>query len=247
MESDDLWGDSREAERWRIEAFAGRQRDKWSDDNSAPRPGFDRRRARAWYGIFDRIAEIQKLYENSGDYTSDRATFQVMLLVWPKMLSRRELSLPRGARKRVTADRRVFLFHAFQMGLSQFPTRPPFFDLPKIEVRKRIARDRTECSLRQETKDRRALRIEAVGRAVVMEYRRHQIGRTTLDAACTHVAEAGVEGFSRIGFDAVKAEYHKFRRESDKRGYADMRAFEAELDGKPWPNDQVWLADFPQK
>lgn len=236
------------SERWWIEGLARRQREKWPLDISLNLPGFQRRSNLDWYGIGLKLADIQSEYDGCEEFYPRHLVQRALMAIWPVMmpypwppthhLSRREIE---KAREQVTP---ALLAFSMMAGKQTFASAG--FDFPRITIRRRRKHERMASSIQKDTASARQNSEEIIGRSVLQEYRQHPPTRRSLDSAFMVVAELGsIDGVATNSVRSVESRYHAFRRLAFDRGYADSRAFWCEWEGAAWPEDQVWLEDFP--
>lgn len=231
----------RDDERWRIEEEGNRQREKHPPDPELP-PGIERRRHRDWFDIMAEIADIQAKNSDLTDLFNSRAGLRVMMLVWPKLMDARAISGPPAVRRKIRAARKAQgidgdFYSFFMMATAKYPL------FPVISVRHRKASDTPDFAQTRATKQRNEVASEIIGRAVIQDYRASR----NIDSSWQAVAERDdIEGIRPGGVSNVKRRYLEYRKLAFDRGYADHRAVWAQYDGNPWPNDQVWLDDFPK-
>lgn len=242
-----MWDTDKESERWWIEQFAKRQMEKWPPSNPKP-PGFRRRSILTWHDIGNKLADIQAEYDSSEELYPQHLVQRALMAIWPTLMPyrwRSVRSMSRQSVKRARLRVQPFLLALVMMaGKEGFASE--LFDFPRISIRKRKKSERRAEAVRGDTNRSRMLEEEVIGRAVVQEYRRHPHDRRSLDSAFLEVAALGsIEGIATNSARSVEGRYHAFRREAFGRGYADSRAIWYEMEGIPWPDDQIWLEDFP--
>lgn len=248
----DWWtATDRETERERIEAFGHYERDKHEKNESHVwRPGFQRRSATvAWLKVCQGLAELQCRYKgHEGPYPKAMAV-RALLLVWPALVSltgRHSLPKTREQRQKLRHELGPTLLFFSMMLSNKAPSRQGF-DIPIIEIRSRKINERFESGVKEDSEEKLDYEAEVIGRAVVQEYRRYP-DRPSLDAALKTVSlMPSVEGVPTKKYSNVEARYRRYRRLAEKRGYADARSLWAEIGQRPWPDDHVWLSDFPPK
>jgi hypothetical protein len=87
-----------------------------------------------------------------------------------------------------------------------------------------------------------------IGVSVLLAFRQLKQGggQATIAKAISEICEGGNRAGFRLGSEeTVRRHYIRYRKLATVRGYADYRAYEAEMIGDPWPDDQVWMSDFP--
>jgi hypothetical protein len=166
------------------------------------------------------------------------------MMMDPQAFNARPKSAAALRRARERKGRKVLIFQLLNMAVKQYPCTPGYFDLPIIEVRRRKSSEVMKSGRAEATRWKRENADETIGRAVLLAYR----DAGNLQSAFLSVASRPeVEGIHTGGYHSVRGCYLAFRRLAMERGYADSRAFAAEINGEPWPADQVWLSDFPEK
>lgn len=254
MDEDDYdwWtATDRETERERIEAYAELQRDKIAKNECHVwRPGFQRRSATVeWLEVCQGLAQLQRRYKgHKGPYPKEMAV-RALLLVWPALVSLTgRLSIPKTRKQRQKLRRELgptLLF--FSMMLSNNAPSRQGFNIPIIEIRSRKTTERFESGVKEDSEQELDYEAEVIGREVVREYRRYP-DRHNLDAAFVTISHLkDVDGVPTKKKSNVIERYRRYRRLAEKRGYADSRSYWAEIEQRPWPDDHVWLADFPPK
>lgn len=247
-------GTDREAERWRIEAFAQRQREKWPPETNVRRPGYERRRAMDWFTVGQRLAKLQsRIDSESKPFEDPKLGFRALLIIWPilmpyscakrRLMTRKQVE---RSRDRLGAKLGWPGFAFLSMWKKQGFGDRDYFDFPRIRFDRRTRAEWSPSSNETATTRDREHGDEVIGRAVIAEYRSHPADRRSIDSAWTVVASRpAIDGIAVRGRDNVRAQYFRYRKRSHERGYADARAFWAEVDELPWPEDQIWLEDFP--
>ncbi len=251
-----LTASDREAERWRIEAYAGRQREKWPPDANPRPPGYQRRSAKDWFKIGEGLASLQGRMDAETYPFEDRGLrFRALLLIWPVVMPYTPEKRRKMTRRQVERSRDRFeaklgwpsLALSMMWG-KEAPAYRGSFDPPRITLRRRTKLERFSSSNTEATEWNREAEDEIIGRAVMAEYLRHPKELRTLESAWTIVADqSSIDGIKTGKVRNVEARYHRYRRLAEDRGYADSRAFQAEYHGEAWPADQIWLSDFPSK
>lgn len=243
----DWWtATDRETERERIEAYAETQRTKWPND-PRPHPGLARRGAISWFEVGKRLAEIQEQYDLADDPYDRIVGQRAMFAIWPAILANVGIRSVRGTEKKRKKAREKFIpiLHAMGMMGNKLGFCHGPFDYPIIEIRRRNKNQRQKGSLKDDIGSDNDYKAEVIGRAVIQEYRRYP-DRPSLDAAFISVAALDeVEGVATLKRATVEKRYHRYRKLAHERGYADARSFWAEVEERPWPDDHVWLSDFP--
>lgn len=238
----------RETERERIEAYADSHRAKWPDD-PLRRPGLRRRACGSWHEAGARLAAIQAQYDLSKEPYDKRIWLRALLIVWPTILRDSGIRSMKSTSKKRRAIRKRFAPFLLAMAMMANRSGPSSlgFDYPIIQVRRRKETQRTANTVKEDENSIREYKDEIIGRAVLQEYRRYP-DRPNIDAAINAVWKLGtLEGVATQAELTVKARYHRYRKLAHERGYADARSFWAEVEERSWPNDHVWLADFPPK
>lgn len=245
----DWWtATDRETERERIEAFAEHQRTKWPND-PRPHPGLARRGARDWFEVGQRLAKIQEQYDLADDPFDRTIRRRAMFVIWPAILANLGVRSMQGTARKRKKARKDFspILHAMAMMGNKLGFCHDTFDYPIIEIRRRNRNQRAEISLKDDAEMEKDYKAEVIGRAVLQEYLRHP-DRPSLDAAFVTIAALDeVEEVPTLKQATVEKRYHRYRKLAHERGYADIRSFWAEVERRAWPDDHVWLADFPQK
>lgn len=248
----DWWtATDRETERERIEAYGQYEREKLEKNESHNwRPGFQRRSATVgWLQVCQGLAELQSRYKGHERPYPKAMAVRALLLAWPALVSLTgRLSLPKTREQRQKLRHELgptLLF--FSMMLSNKAPSRQGFEVPIIEIRTRKTPERFKSGVSEDSEEKLDFEAEVIGRAVVQEYRRYP-DRPSLDAAFETVSRMpSVEGVPTKKYSNVEARYRRYRRLAEKRGYADARSLWAEIEQRPWPDDHIWLADFPEK
>lgn len=245
----DWWtATDRETERERIEAYAESQRAKWPNDPK-PHPGLTRRVATSWFEVGQRLANIQEQYDRSDDPFDRTIRLRAMFAIWPTILADAGIRSMQGTERKRKKTRKNFrpILYAMSMMGNRMGFCHGISDYPIIKIRRRNKNQRNKSSHKEDLENENDFKAEVIGRAVLQEYRRYP-DRPNIDAAINAVWKLGtVEGEATQAELTVKARYHRYRNLAHERGYADARSFWAEVEERPWPNDHVWLADFPPK
>ncbi len=236
-----------EDERIWIEMHGAHQREKLARNATyEPKPGYLRRTSRILKDCL-RLAELQQLHFDNPDIAPISFVRRAMLIIWPHLVDKRDLyprKRTRRAGRRHRERAQVYIIYLLMMGMNQGASTPGIFEVPKLTLRKRSKREIFPSDLEQTRRWEADEKREIIGRAVLMEYRQH--GHVSIDSAWEEVVKiSGSLGLGRLKLNTVKTRYHEYRRASFRRGWADERAYYAEIDCAPWPDDQVWLSDFP--
>lgn len=242
---------------------------EWKDKNVWDRPplasGFELRSHRSTVEVFQKLAVLQTRYYATDDRDEWRRLFRHATLLIVPMLGAGQKRICQNTGKPCTKlkdDRKngivrcqlrsTRLLLAFQIlvqhAQKKGPPQQSGYSWPIISVRERQRGEIWDGLQGKPAEQRRAKKVELVGVAVLKEYRKHN-GRpgNTIEAAQQAVVDQGqVDGIDVGGIDNVRALYKEYRQSCFQRGYADERPFWAEVNGEPWPEDQVWLSDFPQ-
>lgn len=254
MDSDWFSATDRETERLRIEAYAGRQREKLPPNQPVNRPGYERRKSPDWFEIMARLAVLQaRINDGEETYATWPLGFRILLLTWPKLMpysiaERRVMPRDQVESARDALGQMIdFPGNSFLWMLSKTSIDyPGGFEVPRISIKPRNKAERTKHSNQRETEAKQERTDEAIGRAVIAEYRKYEAGRRSLELAKKAIAALPkVDGIFVKGYDNVEKQYLRFRKAAFSRGYADSRAFMCEYLNEPWPDDQIWLDDFP--
>lgn len=248
-DQDDIWtATDRDSERWRIEGFAGRQRDKWYDGAPASH-GLKRRRERGPFEIAADLALIQQEYDNRRDVDAHDLGLRVLMLIWPHLIDPKEF-YARPKRNGTERDDRTktqfWIGTILYLANKNIPADNSLYSLPLLSMRPRKKSEKTHQNITESKERSQGDTAEVIGMAVMQEYLSHS--PRNMEAAWVAIAQLGtVGGFSTGGMQNVRKNYYRFRRLAHERGYADSRAFWREFENKPWPEDQVWLSDFPSE
>lgn len=236
----------KESERWRIEELVDRQREKWHVDPKPP--GFNRRTNLDWFEIACKLADIQSDYDHCREVYSRHLVQRALMVIWPVLMPYPwpQSERPSRAEIKVAREQITPLLWAISLMAGRQGFASKHFDFPRITIRRRSKAERMKTSVEKDTRWARESGDEVIGRAVIREYRKHPLDRRSLDSAFIEVAGLGeIESVPTNTVRSVASRYHSYRRLAFERGYADSRAISCEWDGKPWPEDQVWLEDFP--
>ncbi len=221
-------------------------REKWPDELPASVPGYQRRHRRDWYDITNRLAKIQAEYVAQKEYAPRHLIIRALMLIWPKFLSHDAFYGRHKIGEAVKADREkweVMLFQFFHMAGKNAPAVPGFMDIPSLEIRPRSKREVLKSTLKLSQDQKKISENEIIGHAVVNAYK----STRKLEAAITQVVELSeIDSIATGGYENVRKRYYDYRSHAFKRGFADSRAYLAEVEGKSWPNDHIWLEDFPE-
>lgn len=240
--------EDRDCERGRIEELALRYQEKWTNDQAALPPGYQRRSALSWFAIANKLAMVQAAYDECLDQYPDHLLLRALMAVWPAVMpydGEHFRKLTRRQRE-ILRERLTPVLHALFMMAEKRGHASSGFDIPIITIRHRKSSERHRKALQEDLASSGGRTAEIIGRAVVQEYRRHPPGRRSLDSAFLAVAEVqSIDGVQTNSPRSVEARYHAYRRMAFDRGFADSRAVWCQYYGDTWPSDQVWLADFP--
>lgn len=222
MPSDDA--SLRDEERWWIEAFAESYRRKLGLDDETEADEIHQAVPRAKgshniYQILQDLAALQSEYDDRTDWRANDLAKRAYRLLFP-ILGR--------------TGSMMILFSASRVNSSLHP-------LIRVEHRKKKM-NRLPSEIAGNSTSARERRFEIIGRAVVKAYR--ECGNLEDAMAC--VSEAGnIDGLPTGGFENVRANYRGFRKMAFERRYADDRALWCAVEQVPWPDDQIWLDEFP--
>lgn len=240
-----LFGTNKESERWTIELLAEDYRGKFPPEVDTITPGYHRRSRKDWQIICNNLASIQDEYNEIEDVYPRYLKMRVLMLIWPKMMKTKPRYSKLKSRKAVMRARdemRGSLYYLWAMAAKQFPSSPGLFDMPRIEIRTRRPSERYSSDVDRSIRWNNETANEIIGRAVLLDYREHR----DLDSALRSIADREIIDDIKTGkHQNVRRRYHEYRRLAFQRGYADSRAFWCEYESAPWPQDQVWLIDFP--
>ena len=243
-----MLGTDRESEQWWIEALADRQRAKWPLDKSPRRYGYYHRKMRSWYAIGMALAAIQEEYDRGDDCYPRHLMQRTLMAIWPMMMPYSWPPTKRLTRKRIlkARERVTPLLLTLATMANRVGATFENFDFPRIIVRARKKTERLAQTRKSDADDNRNYAAEVIGRAVLQEYRRHPPERRSLESSFAVVAAQGsIEDIATNSERSVEARYHAFRKLAFERGFADSRAYWCSYEEKPWPDDHVWLEDFP--
>lgn len=230
---------SKDDERELIEYIAERFVDKTGFANNAQQSqaGYARRSQKDMYEVMAQLAELQKRYDEQSQSFNRSIAFRAMLLVYPLL----------GADQYTRSDNWLNYGWALLFASQRVQAFSAGFPIPLITVRFRQKSEKIDAGERDKG-NLQEIRAEAIGGAVVAEYRRmRNEGLPNLESAWSKIAETQcIDGFETLSAPSVRRQYKSFRRLAFKRGYADSRALTAQILNDAWPLDQIWLSDFPQ-
>lgn len=232
--SDDI---HRARERGYIVGYAGSLREKLGQASQPSGFGLKRRSNRDLDEVLRDLAELQARYDEQAELKPRDISLRAALLVLPLCGPSVE------SRARVWWQYIVPFYNA---SAKTFP-KTSHYTVPKLSIRLRRVSEFSPGSSERDNQQEYEYRAEVIGRAVVQEYREQKLsGRASLESAWQVVADRKVvDGIHLAGSPSVRRYYKAFRRIAFEREYADHRAITSELDSVAWPEDQVWLADFP--
>lgn len=245
--ADILASTARDDERWRIQQFGDRQRDKWPPDPTLA-PGLERRRNRDWFDIMSDIADFQAAHGDLATLLNfnSRVGLRIMMLVWPKFVDPRAIRGSPALKRRIRAARKRRpiadeFFSFFVMATARYPSVAT--SIPVISIRHRKPSDMPDFGQEMSVKLRNDIANEIIGRAVLQDYRESQSIESSWEAIA---AIEEIDGIRPGGLSNVKRRYLAYRKLAFDRGFADLRAYWAQSEQAPWPLDQVWLDEFPK-
>jgi hypothetical protein len=273
-ESSTYWMDvpSVEQETQLIQSKANEWRKIWSADINPSRPGFERRSQRNRTAVFQKLAILQERYYATDlkDEVRRIGTHSMLLLIPMLGFGQKQLCQHSGLpcnklknihRFRLGSDRdivRCELRHGrhelvWQMLTHFVQKQQPYahllgYHMPVVSVRWRESHELWEGSNSAAANHTRDLRENAIGRAVMIAYKSYaeRPGNSIASAIQAIVDLREIEHEKCGQFDNVNRLYKEFRKAAFIRGYADLRALSAACNGEAWPQDQVWLSDFPR-
>ena len=103
----------------------------------------------------------------------------------------------------------------------------------------RSTRSKIRTSIKRERVGTAIMLLRADGMGIV-KAQRHIAGGKMIDFFPDYLDPT--ETAACFGdFEDTKKHWAAWKRDAFRRGYADSRAYSAEIEEKPWPNDQFWL------
>jgi hypothetical protein len=227
--------DERELIKHKAECFVDKT--GFSPATKQARTGYARRSQKDISQVMVQLAELQHQYDQQPHSSNRRIAFRAMLLVYPLL----------GADQHTRSDNWLNYGSPILFASQRVQAFSAGFPIPLITVRFRQKSEKIDAGERDK-ENLQEIRAEAIGGAVVAEYRRMKDeGSPNLEAAWSKIAEAKyIGGFETLSAASVRRHYKSFRRLAFVRGFADSRALTAQLLNDAWPKDQIWLSDFPQ-
>lgn len=206
------------------------------DDAKLIKYGWHKRSKRDLFEVMLELAELQIRYDATTILKPREISFRAVLLILPLCGDTPE------KRARTWWERVVPFYVA---AASRYP-KSPIMPMPRLTLRARRKNEHFSVVEGAGPGSEYARKAEIVGHAVVKEYRKHN-GQASMESCYQAVAEQKiVGGVEAAGHASVRRYYKFFRRAAFKRQFADWGAVMCQREGKPWPDDQVWLSDFPQ-
>lgn len=124
----------------------------------------------------------------------------------------------------------------------------------RVKIWERGSKGKHEVLRRTDAQIRQSFKRERVGTAImllrkknlsVIQAQRHIAGKRISEFVSEMLSDEEIEDGVVFGdFEDTRKHWMAWRKEAFSRGWADGRAYSAEIDRKTWPDDQFWLDEI---